>query len=35
MTGLREGQAFGMLLLPGFGSWAPNLHVRLRREIFF
>ena len=38
MVGLQVGLACGVLLLPGFwgqqlqrpGSWAPNLHMRLR-----
>ena len=38
VAGLRVGLACGVLLLPGFwgqqlqppGSWAPNLHMRLR-----
>ena len=33
VAGLRVGQAFGMFMLQlqPLGSWAPNLHVRLRR----
>ena len=42
VAGLWVGQAYGVFYLPGFGlavpapgSWAPNLHLRHRREFRF